>query len=423
MDRRTFFVTGAVGTVGFSEATFGSDRPNQHDMQTGRADLFKQHVETQDYRSMFPRCKIECFLNAAGGIPQSNFAEQAAREHSDFWRLGPSGGRLELFRKRIASCRKRFAKLIGAVSEEIAFVQNTKSGEQIVIDSINSIRSGGNIVTNDLHFGGSLHNLIGLKKSGVDVRIVRAKNWQTDLKAMKKQIDRRTALVCITLVSNVNGHIEPIKELSAHAHKMGAKVYADIIQAAGIYPFNVRELGIDFASCSGYKWLFGTHGAGFFYVAKELQGKTLKDRVFPGYAKMLYEPWTQLSDQTEDFDYHPPQDATRYQPGHLSYYGFYILDAGLEFIEKIGVKKLNAHACSLVKRLVAKTNPKKAKLISPHVDQMPIATFLVDNTAGLKDQFEKEKIVVAGASNRIRISPAIYNNEDDIDRVVKVLNR
>lgn len=52
----------------------------------------------------------------------------------------------------------------------------------------------------------------------MDVRIVRSEDWQTDVAAMADAIDDDTALVSVTLLSNVNGHIEPIRELADIAH-------------------------------------------------------------------------------------------------------------------------------------------------------------------------------------------------------------
>lgn len=79
--------------------------------------------------------------------------------------------------------RAGLARLIGAQAREIAFVECTKQGEQIVLDGLPALRDGGNVVTDDLHFAGSLHNLVGLRRTGVDVRIVRSKNWRTDVDA------------------------------------------------------------------------------------------------------------------------------------------------------------------------------------------------------------------------------------------------
>ncbi|MCH8873294.1 aminotransferase class V-fold PLP-dependent enzyme, partial [candidate division KSB1 bacterium] len=167
------------------------------------------------------------------------------RRYIEFQRLGNKNGRLEYVREVQAQIRTLFADLIGAETSEIGLVHCTKAGEQIVLDALPGIEQGENIVTNDLHFSGSLHNLIGLQKAGRDVRIVRARDWQVSLEDMQAAIDDRTALVTVSLVSNINGHIEDLSALSEVAYAHGALVFADIIQAVGIVPMNVQQLGID----------------------------------------------------------------------------------------------------------------------------------------------------------------------------------
>ena len=68
---------------------------------------------------------------------------------------------------------------------------------------VNGLRireSGGNLVTNDLHYAGSIHDYIGRRKAGMDVRIVKHRDWRIDLRDMEKVVDKKTKLVSITLV-------------------------------------------------------------------------------------------------------------------------------------------------------------------------------------------------------------------------------
>ena len=121
-------------------------------------------------------------------------------------------------------------------ANEIAFVQCTKHGEQIVLDGLPALRTGGNVVTNDLHFSGSLHHLVGLRRAGIDVRIVRSAGWQTDVAAMAESIDDDTALVSVTLISNVNGEaFGPIQlACSDHTQELSANFINEQMRGAVI---------------------------------------------------------------------------------------------------------------------------------------------------------------------------------------------
>lgn len=406
MDRREFVAAGVGGALG---------APLAAKVEHGAA-------RQGDVRAQFPRAGREVFLNAAGGVPLGAFAEQGLRRYADFQRLGPAEGRGAYVTQMQEEVRGRFGALIGARPSEIGLVHCTKAGEQIVLDGLEKLRAGGNVVTNDMHFSGSLHKYIGWQRAGRDVRIVRGRDWDVTLEAMDAAIDANTGLVAVTLVSNINGRIEPIRELAEIAHARGALVYADIIQGAGTVPVDMRSLGIDFAACSAYKWLYGVHGTGFLYVRDELQGTALVDSVFPGHANANYVPWVERPDPAVgEFTYVPPEDATRYQPGHVSYLGYCAVYEGLKFIEGIGVDALLQHSVRLAKRLRDALDEDRYRCITREVERSPIITFVVRDRTRLQERLEAANVVVALSGNRMRVSPAVFNTEGDIDRLAEAL--
>jgi selenocysteine lyase/cysteine desulfurase len=410
MKRRNFLAAGVGGVLA---APLGNWRPPSG---PGHA-----AATVRDY---FPRLQHEVFLNAAGGTPLGTFAQDGLRAYEAFWQLGPGEGRGEAFAVMLEGVRSAFARLIGAEHGEIALVHCTKAGEQIVLDGVPALRERhGNVVTDDLHFSGSLHNLEGMRRAGLDVRIVKQRDWTIDLDAMAAAIDDDTALVTVSLVSNVNGRVEPIRALADLAHERGALVFADIIQAAGIVPIDVRAMGIDCAACSGYKWLFGPHGVGFLYVRRELQGAALPDYLFPGHVRHNYRPWVDRADeQAGDYLYRDPEDARRYQPGHVSYLGYAALWEGLKLIDAYGVERARDYCVALTERLQRQVDPGRYRSISPDTDRVPIATYLVSDPSSLRRKLQEERIVVSLGSNRLRVSPAIYNTEADVDLLARVLD-
>lgn len=380
--------------------------------------------KAENRRDLFPRLEHDCYVNAARATPLSTFTADGLRRFEEYRMLGPGDDRGTVLFDMLDEIRGDFGRLIGAKPSEIALTSCTKAGEHIVLQGLPGLRAGGNVVTNDFHFSGSLHHLIGLKKAGHDVRIVKSRGWSLDLEAMEAAIDERTELVAVTLVSNVNGRIEPMEQLSEIAHRHGALVYADIIQAAGIVPLDMRRMGIDFAACNGYKWLFGVYGAAFFFVREEHQGSALEDQLFPGRARHLDPPWNaEPTPDGESYSYKAPTDARRYEPGHVSYLGFCGLHAGLRFIHDVGVDTLLQHSVELNQRLVSRLDPDRYPCISPDLDRSPIVTFTSRENESLRRRLEEAGVDVTLSGNRIRVSPAIYNTVDDIDLVAEVLGR
>jgi selenocysteine lyase/cysteine desulfurase len=123
-------------------------------------------------------------------------------------------------------------------------------------------RRGGNVVLDELHFISSLYMYKALSERGLEMRLVKHRDWAIDVKDVEKAIDKNTRLVSMALVSNVNGFMHDARAVANIAHAHGAYLYADIIQAVGSVPLDVRALGIDFAAASTYKWLMAERGFG-----------------------------------------------------------------------------------------------------------------------------------------------------------------
>jgi rhodanese-related sulfurtransferase len=172
-------------------------------------------------------------------------------------------------RRMSRGVKAAFASLINAKPSEISFIPNTSTGENLVVNGLEiaeQAKHGINVVTDALHFDGSILNLQLLKRDrGLDLRIVmpRDNGARIDLHDMEKVIDRKTKLVEVSLVAMYNGFQHDLKAVCDLAHANGAYVYADIIQAAGASPIDVKATGVDFAACASFKWLMADFGRAF----------------------------------------------------------------------------------------------------------------------------------------------------------------
>ncbi|TDI70691.1 MAG: aminotransferase class V-fold PLP-dependent enzyme [Bacteroidetes bacterium] len=376
---------------------------------------------SNEWRELFPRMEEEVFLNAAAGTPLARFSENAIDQYIDYWKYGRSKGRSDVLEDTLSSIRAEFANLINARESEIALVSNTKEGEQIVLDGLSPWSEGRHLLTNVFHFSGSLHNYEGHRRAGRDVRIIRSDGWELDTERMVEAIEDSTSLVCVTLVSNINGRIEDVKSIVEKARKHGALVFADIIQGVGIYPIDVRELGVDFASCSAYKWLYGPHGTGFFFVREELQGSRLPDRLYPGHSRLRFAPWIEQGTD-EGLSFSPPSDARRYEPGHHNYMGYASTLAGLRFLKETGLETVQSFCCDLARQLRSLVDQDRFPCISPNEIDSPIIAF-EKGEIDIMPALIEANIVISVSDRRFRVSPAIFNNEEDINLLARALNK
>jgi selenocysteine lyase/cysteine desulfurase len=377
----------------------------------------------ESIRNEFPRAVEQTYLDAAAHMPLPTYVVVGMRKYLEAEMHAAGDARGESAAYALKNVKPLFAKLINAKPSEIGFVVCTKAGEAAVVNGLEIQAAGGNVVTNDLHYAGAIHDYIGRRKAGMDVRIVKNREWRTDLAGMERAVDRKTKLISITLVSNVNGHVENAKRISDLAHAHGAYVYADIIQAAGSVPVDVKALGIDFAACSIYKWLQGARGAGFLYVREELQGTAVKDLIFPGYVEFNYAPWVEPRDLSKnEFPYRPPKDAGRYEPGNVSYVAYAGEYEALKRILDVGVENIYAHCKPMCARLKKELPGLGYKVITPEEAESSMVVFQAKDLKATAERLRKANIQITTAGqNRIRVSPALYNNMGDVERLLEHL--
>ena len=319
--------------------------------------------------------------------------------------------------------KELFAKLINAKPTEIAYCQSTQVGENIVANGMDIQSAGGNVVTNDLHYSSCLYNYKMRQRQGLDVRIVRHHDWQLDMADFAKVIGDKTKLVALTLVSNVNGYLADVKAISDLAHARGAYVYADIIQAAGAVPIDVQALGIDFAACSTYKWLMGLRGLAYLYVREDLQGSVVRPTQFGGGVSFNYEPWVATPDpDKEDLVYRPKTGAAQYEVGNVSSIGCVCQSEALSYIHRLGVDKIQAHAKTLTDRLHKELPAIGYPSITPPGNPSPIVTFGLKDPDDVRERLKRANIeVTLRFGNQMRVAVSVFNNDEDIDRLVQAL--
>ncbi len=381
-------------------------------------------------RADFPRAAEKLWLAAAETHPYSVHTLRALEQYSQFRTWGPGGERHSFTPELQQETKAMFAALIGVQPTEIAFVQSTTDGENVVLAGLGlsqpGAKPGGNIVIDDLHFEASKYIYTQLARAGnIELRVVPHRNWQIDFADVEAAIDDETHLVSLALVSQVNGYLADIRAISQLAHAHGAYVYADIIQAAGNTPIDVTALGIDFAACGTYKWLMGDFGIGFLYVRAGLQ-ETVEPTRFS---------LRQVQSQ-HDYDFALHADATRYEGSQISFLAGVCAHAGLCYLTTLGVANIRAHVQPLTARLQAALPRLGYQPITPLDAPTPIVSFLPADIAATQAKLDRafghqvvsfrewyqtnergERTMVRG----MRLGISVYNNHDDIDRFLEAL--
>ena len=122
----------------------------------------------------------------------------------------------------VAEVKAEFAALINAKPAEISLVQSTSAAENLVVSGLGIPGVKGAVVTDALHFDGSLVLYGELAKRGLDLTIVRPRDWRIELADIERAVSRDTRLVAISLVSWYNGFQHDLKAVCGVAHAKGA---------------------------------------------------------------------------------------------------------------------------------------------------------------------------------------------------------
>jgi selenocysteine lyase/cysteine desulfurase len=367
-------------------------------------------------RADFPIASTQTYLNSAAIHPMSVPASQSLEQHIAFRLKGGGEGRADFGDEQQRDLKRRFAQLIGAKPDEIAFIQNTSDGENIVVMGMDLPKRGGNVVLDELHFETSLYMYKSLEAKGLQLRVVKHRDWMIDINDMERAIDKNTRLVSMALVSNVNGYLHEAKAISDLAHARGAYVFADMVQAAGAVPIDVRAMGIDFGSTATYKWLMGERGFGFLYVREDLQNTVV--------------PTTRYGHrQIAKFDrvgitWEPLPGAARYETGTFPNSLALCSYTSLQYIERLGLANIRAHARQLTDRLQKELPAMGYPSVTPKGNETPIVAFQLKDAAATAKKLQQGRITatIIQDEQRMRLAVSVFNTQEDIDRLLSTLS-
>lgn len=375
------------------------------------------------------------YLDNASTHPISLGARKAVDAYVAGRGLDPAaaaGARIDM-----AGVIAKFARLVNADPDEVTWVQNTTMGEQMVLRAMGFPAKGARVVTDTLHFYASFPMYMEMSKQGVDVMWVKAREGRIAPEDMARAITPGTKLVCLSLVSTYNGFQHDLKTVCDLAHKAGALVYADIIHAAGAIPVDLHDSGVDFAACASYKWLMGDFGLGFLYVRRDvLEQLPRTEYGYYGFSFPGAPPGIGLSPPaTHAYPLDPPgswpvaYDVRQGAVGHFAG-GTYShslpaqLNHSLDYIAGIGVPAIQAHAQALIGELRAGLTAKGYTIVTPPGTTSPLLSFLLPNAKGLlTEPLARAQVRVSLHDHHVRVSPSVYNDRADIERLLGALPR
>lgn len=365
------------------------------------------------YREHFPIFKNTVYINSCSYAALSVEVEAAFLKYlKDRHEVGADW--IE-WCDRLERVRALFAELLNANTDEIAITTSASASLSAISSSLDLTGKRKKIVTTDLAFPTEAHAWHALKKHGAEVVHVKETDGMIDLDDLEKIVDGNTLLVAVPLVCYRNGALADIPAIRDVARRNGAMILVDAYQGVGAVPIDAKEWDVDFVVGGSLKYLLSTAGVGFLYVRNDLISKSQPTQT----------GWFAQEDIHAMLihDNIPARNARRFEQGTPSVPNLYAVEAGLKLVLEIGVKNIRRHVAELNERLKAGINELGGKLMSPKDSEKHGAMITVASTDeyALVAALAERNIVVSCRDGNLRISAHFYNNDADIDAVIKAL--
>ena len=328
--------------------------------------------------------------------------------------------------------RKKVADFINSNENEIVFTKNTTESINILSNTIKPLIQEGKdeiLLTEMEHHSNLVPWQQFAKKHNFKLKFIPlTNNYELDYEKAKELITEKTAILSVTHMSNVLGTINDIEQLINLAEEKDIVTIIDAAQSVQHTKVDVKELNCDFLVFSSHK-ILGPTGIGILY-GKESHLNKIEPMLFGGgmINSVSYEDatWADLPE--------------RFEAGTQNIAESLALGSAIEYIESIGLEKIQEHEKELLTYALDKLNnldnitiynpgpEKSSSIISfnllgihPH----DIAEILNDNNIAIRAGHHccmplMKKLRIPGTC---RISFSIFNTKEDIDKLIEGLKK
>jgi selenocysteine lyase/cysteine desulfurase len=306
------------------------------------------------------------------------------------------------------------AKVFNAKQSEFCPQVNLSSGLTKILMSLKQVQKKKSVVlVCEIDFPGMGFALKKSLPEDCEIRFIPVNEDITNSSIWDAYMTEDIDLVFVSHAYSNTGQLSPISDVISMARSRDIISILDIAQSAGIVPIDLTALKPDFMLGSSVKWLCGGPGAAYLWVNTERLSSCEPKDV----------GWFSHENPFE-FDIH----NFRYHDSALKFWGgtpvvapFVIATNSINYFTKIGIKNIRKHN----QALIAKTaNEIDLEFVSPRDEAIRGGTMILDfgsNQQKVLNHLQDNNISVDLRSHGIRISPHIYNDEQDIDQLISVI--
>jgi len=376
-------------------------------------------VDWNRIRTDFPVTKDKVYFISAGMSPVPNQVfDRIVREYRGLNEYGDIFWEKDVEANRVL--RSRIGGLIGATADDLAFVHNTSTVMSMLALSLkNDLEGDFNVISMMDEFPAST---VPFEYQGIEMKYVEPVAARYSMDSILGQIDDRTVAVLTSCIQYATGFRQDLERLGAELKKRKVMFIVNATQAFPFFPLNVKNMHIDAMSCSLHKWGLTGHVGTIFYTS-------------PAFRKKFRSPmagWLSIDTGDGDFVYmekNQPikvhESADRYMLGCINLQLVNSLGSALDYLEEIGLENVRERIFELTDYLIEQLKSLNVEIISPiekRNERSAAVSFNVgDRTAEMVPYLESGDIYVSYRNGKIRVSVNIFNNHEDIDRLISVM--
>ncbi len=381
--------------------------------------MINKNLKVDEARKLFPLLSEYTYLNNAGRPPLAVPVREQLEGYLEHMMHQPIDDPDMLFAP-IESCRKKLAMLFGCTPDEIALTPNTSYGLNVAAFGL-GLKAGDSVAVPDMEFPANLYPFAKLQDSGVKLKLIKSRNGVVELSDIEAELTPDVKLMSISWVQFFNGVKNDIREISRLCSERGIFFSVDGIQGAGNLPLNLPDTDIDLFSSGAEKWLLCPCGIGFTYLSSK-SDNLIKN----SYAGWLGVDWGQnfssLLVPLREFK----KGAARLEVGTYPYQEVMAFDAALSIIAGLGIENIADHIKGLLDRLIEYLRSSAIYGIVSPLDsgwRSSIISFTCEDVLQAYNFLNENRIITSLREGAIRVAPHFFNNFDDINWLIEVLQK
>lgn len=359
------------------------------------------------------------YLNCCYISPQMKAAteagQQAVTRKARPWELAP----VDFFTESEA-LRDAYAEICEAEAGDVALIPSASYGLALAAKNL-PLSSGQQVLVLANQFPSNVYAWKErCREVGAELRFLEASPGQTLSECVLEAIGETTGVMAVPNAHWSDGRWLDLKAIGARCREVGAALVLDLTQSLGAAPFSVKEVQPDFMISAGYKWLCGPYTLGMLYAAPQWQdGSPLEHNWI---ARKQSEDFRNLVNYQDGFQ----PGARRYDMGERS--NFVLVPMALAAARQLldwTVPEIAATLRELTAR-VAEAGQAFGLEIMPEPERAP--HFLgLRNPEGwpeaLGSQLAERKVYVSFRGEWMRVSPHLYNTQEDVERLFSELRK